>query len=66
MWREVINMEWEKQDHATKIRVSQVVPSLNPYANWGYPMGLGLNINPPFKVREQNYNQSPSFFQVTQ
>jgi len=46
-----------KQDHSNKIMVSQVVPILKLQANRGDPTRLRLRINPPVKVREQDYNQ---------
>ena len=55
-----------KQDHTTKIGVSQVVPFLKPKVKKGDTARLGLRIKPPFKVREQNHGQNPPFFQVIQ
>jgi len=50
-----------KRDHATKTRVSHVVPLPKLVANRGDPMGLGYKINHQVGTREQEYNPSPFF-----
>jgi len=56
-------MKW---GHTTKIRVSHVAPLLKLVSNKGDSTGLGNKNNPQAKVREQEYSQSPSLFQVSQ
>lgn len=51
----------KKQDRATKIKVSHVVPLLKLIANRGNPTGLGYKINYQVGTREKEYNPSPFF-----
>jgi len=52
----------DRWKYAISIKASQVVPPHTHWAISGGPTGLGLKIKPPFKVREDDHDQNPSFF----